>query len=127
MSPTLQSIELRGGCVCSLAVSVIEASHVVVAVPAASLVMSASSSGRIAPDMIWLSRAPAEASSMASTLMWYGPPGYTDTLGGKSRTAAYTVVAFDAAGNTSAPAEAAYADATTSEDEPAQAEPSPDS
>ena len=54
-------------------------------------------------------------------------PGYTDTLGGKSRTATYTVVAFDAAGNTSAPAEAAYADATTSEDEPAQAEPSPDS
>ena len=36
-------------------------------------------------------------------------PGYTDTLGGKSRTATYTVVAVDAAGNTSAPAQAAYA------------------
>ena len=58
----------------TVAVSVIEALHVVVAVPAASLVMVASSSGGIAPDMIWLSRAPADSSSMASTLMWYGPP-----------------------------------------------------
>jgi chitodextrinase len=53
-------------------------------------------------------------------------PGYMDTLGGKSRTATYTVVAFDAAGNTSAPAQAAYADAAASQDEPAQDEPAPD-
>ena len=50
-------------------------------------------------------------------------PGYTDTLGGKSPTATYTVVAVDAAGNTSAPAEAPYADAATPEDEPPQNEP----
>ena len=53
-------------------------------------------------------------------------PGYTDTLGGKSPTATYTVVAVDAAGNTSAPAEAPYADAAGSDDEPAHAEPAED-
>ena len=53
----------------TVALSLIEALHVVVGVPDASLVMVASASGRIAPDMIWLSREPAEASSMASTLM----------------------------------------------------------
>jgi len=36
-------------------------------------------------------------------------PNYTDTLGGKNASATYSVVAYDAAGNTSTPAVATYA------------------
>src|SRR4051794_1849221 len=45
---------------------------------AACVVMAVFCGGRIAEDMIWLSRLPMAVPSAAPHLMWYGPPLMSD-------------------------------------------------